>query len=85
MDDMYDKRVCGQFSLWPGTQADHHSRRHNISRNTLKRLHDWNEKKVKSNDEVVQQTKKDGKTVHFANLMDLYHLVDAELARLLQK
>ena len=35
--------------------------------------------------EVIRQANKDGKTVHFANLMDLCHLKNAELAKHLQK
>ena len=35
--------------------------------------------------DVFRQAKKDGKTVHFANLMDLCHLKNAELAKHLQK
>ena len=42
-------------------------------------------KKVRSKSAVVRKATKDGKTVHFANLMDLCHLKDAELAKHLQK
>ena len=34
---------------------------------------------------MIQQAEKDGKSVHFANLMDLCHLKNAELARHLPK
>ena len=42
-------------------------------------------KKARSKSEVVRQAKKDGKTVHCANLMNLCHLKNAELPKHLQK
>ena len=44
----------------------------------------WDVKKVRSKSEVIHQAKKDGKPVHFANLMDLGHVKNAELAKHLQ-
>ena len=42
-------------------------------------------KHTKSKTEVARQANKGGKTVHFANLMDLCHLKNAELAKHHQK
>ena len=41
--------------------------------------------KEKSKSEVIRPAKKDGRTVHFANLMDLCYMKYAELAKHLQK
>ena len=40
----------------------------------LKNLRTWQESKVKSKQDVIEQTQKEGKTVHFAKLIDLCHL-----------
>ena len=50
-----------------------------------KKLPAWDEKKNKAKTEVARPAKKDGKTVHFGNLMDLCHLKNAKLANSLQK
>ena len=42
----------------------------------------WDVKKVTQKSEVIRPAKKDGKTVHFANLMDFCHLKNAELAKM---
>ena len=51
----------------------------------LRSLPAWDDNKVKPKAVVVHKTKMEGKTVHFANLMDLCHLKNAELARNLLK
>ena len=38
-------------------------------------------KKLRPMSEVIRRAKKDGKTIHFANLMDVCHLKSAELAK----
>ena len=40
----------------------------------LKNLPAWRETKVKSKTEAIEQAQKEGRTVHFATLMDLCHL-----------
>ena len=51
----------------------------------LKKISAWNGKKVKSKSEVVAgEPVKMEKTVHFANLMEVCHLKNAELAKHLQ-
>ena len=45
----------------------------------------WDAKKVRSKPEVARQTKNDGKTLHFANLINSCHLKNAELTKHLQK
>ena len=47
----------------------------------LKNIPAWDVKKVRSKSEVVRQAKIEGKPVHFANLMDLCHLRNAELEK----
>ena len=53
--------------------------------NELNTIPAWDVKKVRRKSEVIRQAKKDGKTVHFVNLMDLCRLKNAELAKHLQK
>ena len=48
---------------------------------TLKNLPTWSVKKVKPWSEVLQQAKKDGRSVHFASFVDLCHLKHSELAK----
>ena len=50
-----------------------------------KKIPVWDVKKARSKSEVYRQAKMEGKTVHFANLMDLCHMKKAELAKHLQK
>ena len=45
----------------------------------------WPEPKVKSKQEVIKQVQKDGKTVHFATLMDFRHLTNSELDKKFKK
>ena len=45
----------------------------------------WDVKKVRPKSEVIRHAKKDGKTVHFANQMDLCPLKSGEVAKHLQK
>ena len=51
----------------------------------LQRNPAWDAKKARSKSDVIRQAKKEGTTVHLANLMDLCHLKNAELAKHLQK
>ena len=53
--------------------------------NKLKNIPAWDVKKARSQAEVIIHAKMDGKTVHFANLMDICNLKNAELAKHLQK
>ena len=45
----------------------------------------WELTKVKNNNEVVAEARKEGKTVHFASLMDICHLKNSELEPQFQK
>ena len=71
--------VCGKFSLLLGTQASFYSRSCDNTRSQS------SVKKARSKSEINRQAKKDGKTVHFAIMMDLCHLKNAELAKHLRK
>ena len=53
--------------------------------NNWKTIPAWDLKKVRPKSEVIRQAKKEGNTVHFANLMDLCRLKIAELAKHLQQ
>ena len=47
---------------------------------------EWNTfMKVRPKSDVIRQAKKDGKTIHFASLMDLCHLKNVGLAKLSKK
>ena len=50
----------------------------------LKNLPAWQESKVKSKQEVIEQAQKEGKTVHFATIMDLCHFESSELDKKIQ-
>ena len=52
---------------------------------TLKNLPTWSVKKVKPWSEVLQQAKKDRRSVHFASFVDLCHLKHSKLAKYLRK
>ena len=77
-----------------GVQASFFSRSYEFTRsqsrrgsrigNKLKIIPAWDVKKVRPMSGLIRQAKKDGKTVHFANLMDFCHLKNAELAKHLQ-
>ena len=54
-------------------------------RDKLKKTPARDVKKVRSKSEVISQAKKDGKTVHFSNLVNLCHVKNVELAKHLQK
>ena len=41
--------------------------------------------KVRSKKEVIQEAQKEGRTVHFASLMDIFHPKNAELEPKFQK
>ena len=50
-----------------------------------KKFSAWNLTKVKSKKQVIDEAKTSGATVHFASLMDMCHLKDAELEAKRQK
>ena len=52
---------------------------------TLEKISAWNLTKVRSKKEVIDEARKEGRKVHFATLMDLCHLKNAELAAKHQK
>ena len=89
--DTSQKRICGKFfSPWPGAQSQFLIKKLWRYRwinewNQFKTIPDWDVKKGRPKYEVICQAKKDGKTVHFANLIDLCHLKNAELATHFQK
>ena len=45
----------------------------------LKKISEWNLTKVKSKKQVIDEARMSGATVHFASLMDICHLKNAEL------
>ena len=45
----------------------------------LEKISAWNLTKVRSNKEVIDEARTSGATVHFASLMDICHLKNAEL------
>ena len=45
----------------------------------LEKISAWNLAKVRSKKEVIDEARKSGATVHFASLMDICHLKNAEL------
>ena len=45
----------------------------------LEKISAWNLTKVKSKKEVINEARTAGATVHFASLMDICHLKNAEL------
>ena len=51
----------------------------------LKKISAWNLMKVKSKKEVIDEARASGATVHFASLMDICHLKNAELEAKHQK
>ena len=51
----------------------------------LEKISAWNLTKVKSKKEVIDEARKAGATVHFASLMDICHLKNAELEAKHQK
>ena len=51
----------------------------------LEKIPAWNLTKVKSEQEVIDETRTSGATVHFASLMDICHLKNAELEAKHQK
>ena len=51
----------------------------------LKKISAWNLTKVKSKKQVIEEAKTSGATVHFASLMDICHLKNAELEAKHQK
>ena len=51
----------------------------------LEKISAWNLKKVKSKKQVIEEARTSGATVHFASLMDICHLKNAELEAKHQK
>ena len=51
----------------------------------LEKISAWNLTKVKSNKQVIDEARMSGATVHFASLMDICHLKNAELEAKHQK
>ena len=51
----------------------------------LKKIRAWNLTKVRSKKEVIDEARTKGATVHFASLMDICHLKNAELEAKHQK
>ena len=51
----------------------------------LRKILAWNLTNVKNKTEVIAEARKEGKTVHFASLMDLCHLKNSELEPRFQK
>ena len=45
----------------------------------LGKISAWNLTKVKSKEQVIDEARMSGATVHFASLMDICHLKNAEL------
>ena len=51
----------------------------------LEKMPAWQLTKVRSKKEVIQEAQRDGRTVHFAALMDISHLNNSELEPKFQK
>ena len=51
---------------------------------TLKNIPAWQESKVKGKQQMIEEARRQVKTVHFATLMDLCHLRNAELKETFQ-
>ena len=51
----------------------------------LEKISEWNLTKVRSKKEVIDEARTSGATVHFASLMDMCHLKNAELEAKHQK
>ena len=51
----------------------------------LEKIPAWDLTKVRSKSEVIDEARKEGRKVHFASLMDLCHLKNAELEAKHQK
>ena len=51
----------------------------------LEKISAWNLTKVKSKNEVIDEARKKDAKVHFASLMDIWHLKNAELEAKNQK
>ena len=51
----------------------------------LEKISAWNLKKVRSKKEVIDEARTSGAKVHFASLMDICHLKNAELEAKHQK
>ena len=51
----------------------------------LEKIPEWDETKVRNKSEVIDEARKEGRKVHFASLMDLCHLKNAELETKHQK
>ena len=51
----------------------------------LEKISAWNLTKVRSKKEVIDEARTSGATVHFASLMDIYHMKNAELEAKYQK
>ena len=45
----------------------------------------WQLTKIRSKREVIQKAQKEGRTIHFGTLVDIYHLKNAELEQKCQK
>ena len=51
----------------------------------LEKIPAWQLTKVRNEKEVIDEAKKEGKTVHFASLVDISHLKNSELEPKFQK
>ena len=51
----------------------------------LEKISAWNLTKVRSKEQVIDEARTSGATVHFASLMDICHLKNAELEAMHQK
>ena len=51
----------------------------------LEKIPAWNKRKVRNKSDVIDKARKEGRKVHFASLMDLCHLKNAELETKHQK
>ena len=51
----------------------------------LEKIPAWQLTKVRNKEEVIEEARHEGKTVHFASLMDICHFKHSELEPQLQK
>ena len=54
-------------------------------REKLEKIPAWQLTKVRNKKEMIAEAKNEGRTVHFASLMDVYHLKNSELEPKFQK
>ena len=77
---------CAQIYSWASSYENTRSRSCSGEKlEKLKKIPAWQLAKVRNKNEVIAEARNEGRTVHFASLMDLCHLKNSELEPQLQK